>query len=80
MRSSVDCRFLMMAKPRQLHIWLSDPDYEFLKHYAEQRGESLGVIVRRMVRALEHTHPQLPASPSRDGKHRQARGVLTSGC
>jgi hypothetical protein len=38
---------------RQLHLWISDDDHEFLVRHAEDRDETVGMIVRRLIRQLK---------------------------
>lgn len=42
----------LMPKQKQLHIWLSETDHEFLSAYAADRGEAMGATVRRLIRHL----------------------------
>jgi hypothetical protein len=41
----------MESRTRQLHIWIGDTDYEFLKEFATSRDETIGAVVRKMIRA-----------------------------
>jgi hypothetical protein len=44
----------MRVHRRQLHVWISDADYDFLVRHAEQRDETIGLLVRRLIRRLKH--------------------------
>lgn len=67
-----------MPRRKQLHIWLSDGDHEFLTRYARQRDETIGVIVRRLVRHLKQPHRPMSASPTLDDEQLHTQGVLIS--
>jgi hypothetical protein len=41
----------MESRTRQLHIWIAHTDYEFLKRFATSRDETIGAVVRKMIRA-----------------------------
>ncbi len=41
----------MESRTRQLHIWIGDTDYAFLKQLATSRDETVGAVVRKMIRA-----------------------------
>jgi hypothetical protein len=34
---------------RQLHVWLSDADYEFITTMARRREETIAAVVRRII-------------------------------
>jgi hypothetical protein len=42
---------LRRTRRRQLHIWLSDREHEFLSAIADEHDESMAGALRRMVRA-----------------------------
>jgi hypothetical protein len=50
---------------KQLHIWLADEDHEFLARHAASRDETVGLVVRRLVRQLKRRikESSSPASP-----------------
>jgi len=39
-------------KRRQLHCWISDEDYVFLRRIARNEDDSIARIVRRLIRRL----------------------------
>lgn len=41
----------MESRTRQLHVWIGDTDYDFLKEFAMSRDETIGAVVRKMIRA-----------------------------
>jgi hypothetical protein len=45
------------AQRKQFHFWLSGDDYRFLKSKADARGESMGALLRRVVRRLKQIEP-----------------------
>jgi hypothetical protein len=46
-----------MSRPSrcQLHIWLSDDDRSFLKTFAADHQQSVGNVIRSLVRRLRRT-------------------------
>jgi hypothetical protein len=55
---------------RQVHFWVSDGDYEFIRELAQQQGETISTTLRRLVRRVRvasteaHTE-HLPSGRSR---------------
>jgi hypothetical protein len=49
--SSADLR-----RSRQIHFWVSSRDYVFLRNFANQEGESMASLLRRIVRKFRCVH------------------------
>jgi hypothetical protein len=45
-------------KRRQLHIWLSDDDHAFLLRHAAEQEETVGMILRRLIKLLKRGVPK----------------------
>jgi hypothetical protein len=50
-------------REHQLHVWISDDDRAFLLDYAEDRGETVGMTIRRLIRRLKCQSSQAAAVP-----------------
>ena len=62
------------GRRRQVHIWLSELEYEWLRAEAKEVGESLSGLIRNLINA----HLAQPLRPSRDERapanlHRDSR-------
>jgi hypothetical protein len=42
---------------RQVHLWMSEGEYQLLRELAQDRGESVSSLVRRLVRVYRLLHP-----------------------
>jgi hypothetical protein len=51
---------------KQLHVWISDEDHEFLVGYVDQRDETVSVLMRRIIRQLRRSSalPSVSSSTS----------------
>jgi hypothetical protein len=58
--------FLTM-RPKQLHVWISEDDHEFLVRLAEERDEAIGLTIRRLIRQLKHAAAAPHGAADRDG-------------
>jgi hypothetical protein len=47
---------------RQIHVWLSETEYQRLQVLARQREESLSTVVRRLIKAFAARVPEPPAA------------------
>lgn len=61
------CAPAAMPKHKQLHVWLTDTDHEFVTQYARERDQTAGAVVRRLIRSLQQAQRQRsPGSSSQD--------------
>lgn len=49
---------------RQLHVWLSESDYEFLEEISSSRDETIAAFVRRVIKSLKTANKTLQAKSS----------------
>jgi hypothetical protein len=52
---------------KQLHVWISDDDHNFLVRLAEERDETIGLTIRRFIRQLKHAAAAPRGAADRDG-------------
>ena len=51
---------LTRTRRRQIHIWLSEREYEWLQHVAEFNDQSASELIRSMLVRLRHSSPMTP--------------------
>ena len=39
-----------MYRHRQLHLWITDHDYDLLRDIADERKETLSSVIRRLIK------------------------------
>ena len=39
-----------MHRHRQLHLWITEHDYSLLRELADERGETLSSVIRRLIK------------------------------
>jgi hypothetical protein len=62
---------------KQLHVWITNADYEQLKTFAAEEGEGLGKIVRQAIRLYIRSRLGRPPS-AEELKATLARAILGS--
>jgi hypothetical protein len=56
---------LMLISRRQLHLWVSDNDYQYLAARAADGEVSLGAVIRQLLRQARQADRTRPSTPQR---------------
>jgi hypothetical protein len=71
----------MSGGRRQLHVWVTEIDHAFLTKLARSRDESVGVLVRRLIRSARNSlvpHRPADSSTSTPDSHVQVGGSISA--
>jgi hypothetical protein len=67
-----------MEQHKQMHLWITEADYVLLRRLAEERRETMSMVIRRLIKLYRiiASEPTPDDAPSRRLNDLASRGVL----